>query len=67
MQRREQAIVVDPDLMVVGVEALRDQVGVAELVALATPGGREADAEGLKPALPGLGEQGDDQARVQAA
>ena len=37
VQRRQQADGVDPDLVVVGLEAVCHQVGVGELVALAPP------------------------------
>ena len=47
--------------------SLDDQVGVDELVPLATADRVEADAEGLQAALALLGQQRDDQARVEAA
>ena len=57
----------DVDLVVVGAELLRDEVGVLVLVALLPARRREADAEGRQAALAGLGEQRDDEARVEAA
>ena len=58
---------VDADLVVVGAEALGDDVGVLELVALDAADRFEADGEGRQPVLAGLGEQADDQAGVDAA
>ena len=52
---------------VVGAEALGDQVGVPELVALVAADRLEADAERLEALLALLGEQPDDQAGVEAA
>ena len=48
---------VDADLVVVGAEALGDEVGVVELVALLAADGLEADGEGLQAVLARLGEQ----------
>ncbi len=57
----------DPDLVVIGLEALGHDVGVLELVALDIAGGLEADRERRQPVLPSLGEQPDDQAGVDPA
>ena len=65
--RREQAPVVDADLVVIGGERLRDQVGVGELVAAQAAYRFEADAEGRQAALAALREQRDDEARVEPA
>ena len=56
LQRRQQPRVVDPDLVVVGVETLGDKVRVTELVAGLTACLGEADAEGLQVRLPRLGQ-----------
>ena len=45
----------------------RDEVGVPELVALLVADRLEADAERRQPVLAGLGQQADDEARVEAA
>ena len=66
-QRVEQLAAADADAVVVGREALGDQVGVGELVALAPADRLEADRERGQAALALLGQQADDQARVQAA
>ena len=66
VERGDHARRRDREPVVLGRELLRDQVGVAELVALAAAAGLEADRERLQPALAGLGEQRDDEARVQA-
>ena len=57
----------DPDLVVVGLELARDEVGELELVALAPARVGEADRERGQAALALLGEQRDDQARVEPA
>ncbi len=67
LQRRDEILRGDPDLVVVGVEGLGDQVGVAELVALPSTHRVEADGEGGEPTLPLAGEQGHHQTGVQAA
>jgi hypothetical protein len=56
-----------PDAVVVGVEALGDDVGVDELVALPAADRLEADRVGGQAGLSLLGEQADDEAGVQAA
>ena len=67
VQRGQHAVGADPDLVVVGVEAFGDDVGVAELVARDTADGLETDGERRQPVLARLGEQADDQAGVDAA
>ena len=61
------AVAVDEQLVVVGLEALGDQVGILELVALLLAHRLEADGEGLQAGLPGLRQQGDDDRAVQPA
>ena len=63
----EQPVGVDEDLLVVGGELARDEVGVLELVARLARRGVEADAERLEPDLALLREQAHDQRRVEAA
>ncbi len=67
VERGQHPVGADADLMVVGVEALGDEVGVLELVALHAADGLEADGERGQPVLARLGEQPDDQAGVDAA
>ena len=57
----------DPDLMMVGAEAFGDDVRPPELVALDAARRFEADGKRRQPRLPRLGEQANDQARVDAA
>ena len=66
VERGQHPVGADADLMVVGVEALGDDVGILEFVALHAADGFEADGEGLQPVLTGLGQQTDDQAGVDA-
>ncbi len=66
VQRGQHPLGFDADLVMIGLEALGHDVGVLELVALDVAGGLEPDGEGRQPVLPGLGEQADDQARVDA-
>ena len=67
VERGQHPVGADADLMVVGVEALGDDVRVLELVALDAADGFEADGERLQPVLTGFGQQPDDQAGVDAA
>ena len=66
VQSGQHPIGPDPDLVVIGLEALGHDVGVLELVAFDVAGRLEADRERRQPVLPGLGEQADDQAGVDA-
>ena len=66
-ERGDQLVGADADLAVVGVERLRHGVGELELVALAVADVGEADRERRQPALALLGQQRDDQARVDPA
>ena len=66
-QRLHEPLGPDPDLPVLRPELARDEVGEGELVALAVARVREADRERGQPALARLGEQRDDQRRVQPA
>jgi hypothetical protein len=52
---------------VIGGEALGDEIGIDELVALLAVGLLEADGEGLEVLLALLGEEPDDDARIDAA
>ena len=67
VERGQHPVGPDADLVVVGVEALGDDVRPPELVALHAAGRLEADGEGRQPVLTGLGEQADDQAGVDTA
>ena len=66
VERGQHPVGVDADLMVVGVEALGDDVRILEFVTLDAADGFEADREGLQPVLAGFGQQTDDQAGVDA-
>jgi hypothetical protein len=66
-ERVHELVRADADLAVVGPEHGGDRVGVLELVALAPAGVGEADRERGQAALALLGEQRDDQARVEPA
>ena len=57
VQRGQHSVGADADLVVVGVEALGDDVGVLELVALHAARRLEADGERRQAVLAGLGEQ----------
>lgn len=67
VERGQHPVGPDPDLMVIGPETLCDDVRPAELVALDAACRFESDGERHQPVLAGLGEQTDDQARVDAA
>ena len=66
VERGQHAVGADADLVVVGFEPLGDDVGVLELVALDATDRLEADRERRQAVLARLGEQPDDQARVDA-
>ena len=63
----EQTVGADVDLVVVGSERARDEVGVLVLVTGFSTGRVESDAERREVALSLLGEQRDDQGRVDTA
>ena len=67
VEGRQHPVGADPDLVMIGVEAFGDDVGVAKLVALDAADGFEADGERLQSVLAGFGEQPDDQAGIHPA
>ena len=67
VERGQHPVGADADLVVVGAEALGDDVGVLELVALDAADRLEPDGEGRQAVLAGFGEQPDDEAGVDAA
>ena len=55
------------DLVMIGLEALRDQIGIEELVALFAVGFLEADGKGFQAALALFGQKSDDDAGINPA
>ncbi len=66
-QLRQRPIGRDEDLMMVGAEAVGDDVGIVKLVPLLLTDGLKADGEGLQPVLAGFRQQPDDQRAIQPA
>jgi hypothetical protein len=56
VERGQHPVGADADLVMVGVEALGDDVGIPELVALDAADGFEADREGGQAMLAGFGQ-----------
>ncbi len=65
LDRGQQPVTGDPNLVMVGAEMVRNDVGVRELVTGLAAGRLEADTERREIALPGLGQQGHDEAGVK--
>ena len=66
-QRFDGSRAVDADAVMIGAETLRDQIGIAELVALDVADGLEADGEGLQSVLSKPGEDRDQKRAVEPA